>query len=150
MFSPDKPLLRWLPFLAVALLSIALAAWAPLGRKPFQLDWSLSAAALSLSIQKPQHILACAVLAPLAVLATGRRLALAFALVVLVGGCWELVQTTVVGHAARLADLAPDALGAVVGCMLAALLNSAPATQPRGRRVDTPPPHPARPPDDAR
>jgi VanZ family protein len=117
--SSPRLLLRWLPFLAVALLSIAVAAWAPLGRKPFHLDWNLSAAALAFSLQKPPHIVACAVLALLAAVAAGRRrLPLAFALAVLVGACWELAQTTVVGHAARLADLAPDAVGAVFGCLV--------------------------------
>ncbi len=125
MPQPAKPWLRWLPFLAVALLSIAIAAWAPLGRKPFQFDWSLSAAALAFSLKKPPHILACAVLALLAFAAAGpRRVLLAFALAVFVGGCWELAQSTVVGHAARLADLAPDALGAMLGCVLGAALMS--------------------------
>jgi Na+/proline symporter len=121
----NKALLRWLPFAMVALLSIAMAAWAPLGRKPFYLDANLSAAALAFSIQKPPHIVACAVLALLAVAAAGRRrLLLAFALAVLVGACWELAQTTVVGHAARLADLAPDALGAILGCLIGSIFTS--------------------------
>lgn len=125
MSSSAKPWLRWLPFLAVALLSIGIAAWAPLGRKPFQFDWSLSAAALAFSIKKPPHILACAVLALLALAAAGpRRVWVAFALAVFVGACWELAQSTVVGHAARLADLAPDALGAIAGCVLGAALMS--------------------------
>jgi VanZ family protein len=41
-------------------------------------------------------------------------------LTVLIGAGWELCQTTVVGHYARLSDLAPDTLGAFIGCMLAA------------------------------
>ena len=126
MSTPTRPLLRWLPFMVVALLSIVIAAWAPLGRKPFQLDWNLSAATLAFSIQKSPHIVACAVLALLAVVAAGRRrLPLAFALAVLVGAGWELAQTTVVGHAARLADLAPDALGAILGCLIGGIASLA-------------------------
>jgi len=37
----------------------------------------------------------------------------------LVGLGWELAQGTIVGRGPRLADLAPDALGAVLGCLLA-------------------------------
>lgn len=117
MPTANKPLLRWLPFIAVAVISIAFAAWAPMGRKPFQLEWDLSTPALLFSVQKVPHIAACAMLALLAMLAAGRsRLFLAFALAVLVGGTWELAQTTVVGHTARLADLAPDTVGAILGC----------------------------------
>ncbi len=117
MPSADRPLLRWLPFIAIALISIAFAAWAPMGRKPFQFEWDVSTPALLFSVQKVPHIAACAMLALLALLAAGRsRLFLAFALAVLVGAIWELAQTTVVGHTARLADLAPDTVGAFLGC----------------------------------
>ncbi len=124
MFSSNKTLLRWLPFIAAALLSIGLSAWAPMGRKAFHLEWDLSVAALTFSIHKAPHIAASAALALLAMMGTGRRrLLLAFALAVLVGGCWELAQTTVVGHAARLADLAPDAIGALLGCAWGVILS---------------------------
>ena len=125
MPATNKALLRWLPFAAAAVLSIAIACWAPMGRKAFQLDWSLSASALIFSIQKASHIAACAALALLAMLATGRRRwLLALVLPILVGACWELAQTTVVGHAARLADLAPDAAGALMGCAWGVILAS--------------------------
>ena len=113
------PAIRWLPFVAAALLSLMLAAAAPDGRKPFYIDWSLSRDALAFSIFKLPHIGASALLAVLAVFATGRsRWPLSLGLTVLVGWGWELSQTTVAGHHARLSDLAPDTLGALLGCML--------------------------------
>gem|GEM_PF-4577379 len=33
------------------------------------------------------------------------------------GWGWELAQSTVIGHQARLADLAPDTVGALLGCI---------------------------------
>ena len=116
------PVLRWLPFAGVGLASLVESALAPLGRKPFQFDWSLSVEALHFSITKGPHIGATMLLAFLAVVATGRqRPLLAFALTLLIGAGWELGQTTVVGHSARLADLAPDAVGALLGCAWGAL-----------------------------
>ena len=113
--------LRWLPFVATALFSLLMSAVAPEGRRPFDFDWSLSAAALEFSIVKLPHIGATAILACLGVLATGRqRWPIALALTVLIGAGWELCQTTVIGHYARLSDLAPDTLGAFIGCMLGA------------------------------
>ena len=121
--APLKPntllLLRWLPFAAAALYSLMMAADAPYGRKPFTIDWSLSRAALEFSIVKAPHIGATAVLAFLGVIAVGReRWMRALLLTVLVGWGWELCQTTVAGHYARLSDLAPDSVGALIGCML--------------------------------
>ena len=111
------PHLRWLPFLAAALLSLALAGLAPDGRRPFHIDWGLSLDALEFSIVKAPHIGASALLAVLGVLGAGRpRWLLALALTVLIGAGWELAQTTVIGHFARLSDLAPDSLGALLGC----------------------------------
>jgi VanZ family protein len=111
--------LRWLPFAAAALFSLAMSALAPEGRRPFDIDWSLSAATLELSVIKAPHIGACALLALLGVLGAGARgWPLALLLTVLVGAGWELCQTTVIGHSARLADLAPDSLGALIGCGL--------------------------------
>lgn len=112
-------ILRWVPFVATALFSLVMSALAPDGRRPFHIDWSLSLDALEFSIFKPPHIGATAVLAFLAVLAAGRsRWPLALLLTVGVGAGWELCQTTVIGHYARLSDLAPDTLGALIGCML--------------------------------
>lgn len=112
-------LLRWLPFVAVALYSLVMAADAPHGRKPFTIDWSLSRAALEYSLVKAPHIGATAVLGLLGVIAVGReRWTLAFFLTVLVAWGWELCQTTVAGRSARLSDLAPDGVGTLIGCML--------------------------------
>ena len=113
--------LRWFPFIATALFSIFMSALAPDGRRPFHIDWSLSMDALEFSIVKAPHIGACALLAFLAVLGTGRqRWTRGLILTVVVGAGWEICQTTVIGHYARLSDLAPDTLGALIGCMLAA------------------------------
>lgn len=108
-----------MPFVLAALYSLLMAADAPDGRKPFTIDWSLSRAALEFSIVKAPHIGATAVLAFLGVIAVGReRWTRALLLTVLVGWGWELCQTTVAGHHARLSDLAPDSVGALIGCML--------------------------------
>jgi VanZ family protein len=113
-------MVRWLPFALVALFSLAMAAAAPDGRRPFEFDWELSAATLSFSLTKANHVAACAALAFLALLAAGReRWAQAMGLTLLVGIGWELAQGTVVGRGPRLSDLAPDALGAALGCLLA-------------------------------
>jgi hypothetical protein len=114
-------MLRWLPFATAALFSIVMSAMAPDGRRTFHIDWSLSMDALEFSIVKAPHISACAVLALLGVMATGRqRWPLALLLTVAVGAAWEICQTTVIGHYARVSDLAPDTLGAAIGCLLGA------------------------------
>lgn len=114
---------RWLPFSAAALLSIAASALAPLGRKAFFIDADLGWHALAFSLAKGPHVGAAALLALLAVVATGRRrLRLAFVLTMATGACWELGQATVIGHTGRLADLAPDALGAFAGCVWGAIV----------------------------
>lgn len=111
--------LRWLPFTAAALFSLVMSAMAPDGRRAFHFDWSLTIDALEFSIVKAPHISACAMLALLGVMATGRqRWPVALLLTVAVGAGWELCQTTVIGHHARLSDLAPDTLGAALGCLL--------------------------------
>lgn len=108
---------RWWPFGLAAAISIALSFVAPAGRKPFQFDWTLDWAAIEFSAFKEPHIGAAAIVALLAIFATGRRRAwLALLLAVLVGAGWELGQTTVIGHTARLSDLLPDTLGASLGC----------------------------------
>ena len=128
--------LRWLPFMSTALFSLAMSALAPDGRRPFHIDWTLSVATLEFSIVKAPHIGATAVLAFLGVLGSGRdRWPLALGLTVLVGAGWELCQTTVIGHYARLSDLAPDTLGAAIGCLLAAAaMWTLEPHHPRGQR----------------
>jgi VanZ family protein len=110
------PLRAW-PFVGASGFTIVVSALAPDGRKPFFVDTDLGWDALAFSLAKDPHIGAAALLALLAVIATGRdRLLRAFVLTVAVGACWELGQTTVIGHTSRLADLAPDAVGALLGC----------------------------------
>ena len=117
--EPQWALLRWLPFAATAAFSLLMSAMAPEGRRPFHIDWSLSLAALEFSVVKAPHIGATAVLAWLGVMGSGRlRWPMALMLTVLVGAGWELCQTTVIGHYARLSDLVPDTLGALIGCLL--------------------------------
>jgi len=117
--NPRLQLLRWLPFSAAALFSLLMSARAPLGRHPFFIEWSLSLDELEFSIVKLPHLGSCALLAILGTFAAGAdRWPLALRLTVLVGAGWELCQTTVIGHYARLADLAPDTVGALVGCAI--------------------------------
>jgi len=108
--------MRWVPFALAAFISIALSSEAPLGRKPFHFDWDVSWANLEFSLFKEPHIGASALIGMLAVVALRRGLwSLALLLTVAVGLGWELGQTTVIGHSARLADLLPDALGGALG-----------------------------------
>ena len=132
---------RWLPFAFAAAGSIAVAAFAPDGRKPAQIEWTLSLEALSSSLNKGPHVGASALIALFAVIAAGRlRLPLAFTLTVLVGASWEIAQTTVIGHRARISDLAPDAFGAMLGCGWGACLMwlTEPQHRVRTRREPTP------------
>jgi hypothetical protein len=107
--SPLVRALRGAPFVIVAALSIFVAAQAPHGRKPFAIDFGISRPDLVRSMTKVAHLRSIAVIVLLAVVAVGtQRLMLAFALTMMVGVGWELAETTVVGHYARLADLAPN------------------------------------------
>jgi VanZ family protein len=128
-------LLRWLPFLAASAYSTLSSAAAPDGRKPFVIDWSLSPAAIEFSITKQPHIGAAAILGLLAMIAVGRRrMPLALMMTMAIGAAWELGQSTVIGHTARLSDLLPDAVGALLGCAwgycVLRLLAPAPANGP--------------------
>ena len=70
---------------------------------------------------KVPHLVGIAVLYLLAVLAFGtRRLSWAFLATMLLGVAWEICEATVVGHYARLSDLAPDVTGALVALALVA------------------------------
>jgi hypothetical protein len=103
------------PFVIVAALSIFVAAQAPHGRKPFAIDFSISPPDLARSMTKVAHLRSIAVIFLLAVLAVGtQRLMLAFALTMMVGVGWELAESTVVHHYARLADLAPNLVSGLV------------------------------------
>lgn len=101
--------LRALPFAFASALSLLLVGQAPDGRRPFQMDLSLSAEDLARSMTKVAHFESIAILFLMAVLAVGsRRLLTALVLTMLVGLGWELAETTVIGRNARLADLAPN------------------------------------------
>lgn len=105
--------LRLVPFFVLGPLSVWAAARAPQGRKAFTLDLDLSIEALSRAMTKAPHLKYSAILCGLALLALGlRRWWQALLLTVLVALGWEIAQTTVIGHHARLADLAPGIVGA--------------------------------------
>ena len=115
-------ILRVLPFACLAVLSLWVAGRSPLGRKPFHIDWSISVSELAQVVTKANHLISTAVFFLLATLAVGtNRLLLAFGLTMLVGVGWELAETTVVGHHARLIDLVPDLIGTLTGLVLVVL-----------------------------
>jgi hypothetical protein len=115
----DIAFLRLLPFWLLAALSLMIAYRAPYGRRPPEFDFDISLDAILWSLQKPLHIAACALLMVLGVIAyKWKRWWLAALLTMLVGLGWEIAQTTVVGHNPRLADLAPDFVGVVLGWLI--------------------------------
>ena len=64
---------------------------------------------------KVPHLQSIAILFLLAVIALGvRRLGAAFAITMSIGVAWEIAEATVVGHHARLSDLAPDLVAALL------------------------------------
>ncbi|WP_148203894.1 hypothetical protein [Nitrobacter winogradskyi] len=110
--------LRAVPFLAFGAASIWWAARAPHGRKPFAIACDFSLDALLLALTKWPHMASMAFLYLLALIATGlQRSVLAATLVFGVGVGWELAQSTVIGHNARIADLLPNAAALTV-CVL--------------------------------
>lgn len=120
--SATARVLRALPFAVASALSFWVVGQAPDGRKPFQVDLSLSAEDLARSMTKVAHFRSVAILFLMAVLAVGsRRLLLALALTMLVGLGWEAAETTVIGRNARLADLAPN-LAAGVAALVTVLV----------------------------
>ena len=126
--------MRALPLVVFASLCIWDAARAPRGRHPFELGTDVSPAALALALTKTKHMTVVAVVFLLALLAVGLgRLGLAFVLTNAVGLTWELAQTTVVGHSARVADLAPN-LVVAGGCAL--MVHTVRAVVRRTRRSD--------------
>lgn len=115
-------ILRIIPFACLVVLSLWVAGRSPLGRKPFQFDWSISGSELARVVTRVPHLRATAVLFLLATLAVGsNRLLLAFVLTMLVGVGWELAETTVVGHHARLIDLVPDLIGTLTALVFVVL-----------------------------
>ena len=117
--SVASRIVRATPFVVFAGLSLIVAARAPHGRHAFQFDLSLSASDISRSLTKVPHLRGYAVLLLLAVLALGvHRLLLALLTCSALGIACELAQATVVGHHARLADLAPNFLGCLASLLL--------------------------------
>lgn len=119
--SDKKPLraLRWLPFLTLSGASLWVANDAPDGRRSPQFDPTLTLDAVVNALTKLPHISSTLVLVLAATLAVGnRRLLLAAVMTLLVSATWEILQTTVVGHNPRLADLFPNVLGILLGCGL--------------------------------
>ena len=113
--------LRAAPFIVFGALSIWIAFRAPQGRRAFSFDLSVVPADLARSMTKVPHLIGSAVLFWLAALAFGpRHLGRAFVATMLLGVSWELGESTVVGHFARVADLAPDLVGATVALALVA------------------------------
>lgn len=111
--------LRMLPFTALALASIWAANRAPDGRRPPQMDFTVTLEAIANALTKMPHIASMAMLFVLAVLATGySRIWLAAVLTFLVGVSWELVQTTVVGHNPRVVDLFPNVVGIAIAWII--------------------------------
>lgn len=119
--NPMKVLsvLRVLPFTALALASIWAANRAPDGRRPPQMDFTVTPEAIANALTKVPHIASMAMLFVLAVLATGySRIWLAAVLTFLVGVSWELVQTTVIGHNPRVVDIFPNLVGIAVAWII--------------------------------
>lgn len=107
--------LRALPFTALALASIWAANRAPDGRRPPQMDFTVTPEAIANALTKMPHIASMAMLFVLAVFATGySRIWLAAVLTFLVGVSWELVQTTVIGHNPRVVDIFPNLVGIAI------------------------------------
>ncbi len=104
--------IRVLPFTVLALASIWAANRAPDGRRPPQMDFTVTPEAIANALTKLPHIASMAMLFVLAVLATGySRIWFAAVLTFLIGVSWELVQTTVIGHNPRVVDIFPNLVG---------------------------------------
>lgn len=115
----DLDVMRKLPFWMLAFATILVAYHAPYGRRPMEFDFDMSWGAILWAAQKPLHILACAILMVLGVMAyQWKRWWLAALLTMLVGLSWEIAQSTVIGHNPRLADLVPDFLGVILGWLI--------------------------------
>lgn len=116
---------RFAPFVVFGALSLWIAFRAPKGRHVFSVDFSLVPADIARSMTKLPHLVGTAVLVLLAILAFGpRRLWLAFLATMLLGVGWEIGESTVVGHYARLADLAPNIVGGLVAVAIVAAMRA--------------------------
>jgi VanZ family protein len=124
--QPPRTWVRWVraaPFVICATLSVWIALRAPHGRKPFSADLGLTREDLIQAMTKVPHLVGVAVLVLLAIIAFGtRRLAWAFLATMLLSVSWEIAEGTVVGHYAKLADLAPNLTGALFAVALVAAI----------------------------
>ena len=112
--------LRFLPFAALSLASFWAAGRAPDGRRPPQMDFTVTPEAIVNALTKTPHISSMAMLFVLALFATGySRIWLAALLTFFVGVGWELVQTTVIGHNPRVVDIFPNFVGIGLACIIA-------------------------------
>lgn len=115
----DLEFIRQFPFWMLAFVTIILANRKPYGRKPAEFNFDISWDSIAYSTLKPIHILACAILMVLGVIAyKWKRWWVAAILTMLIGLSWEISQMTVAGHYARLTDLIPDFLGVVLGFLI--------------------------------
>ncbi len=106
--------LRVLPFVALSLLSLGVAAGIGRERKPFIFNFSLATSDIVKSLGKVAHFESTALIMLFAIIAVGhRKLPTAFVLTMVVCIGWELAEATAVGHTARLADLLPDLVSAL-------------------------------------
>ena len=118
-------LLRMIPFAVLSIISLCSAATLSAQRRAFTFDVDLAPHTLINSLQKIQHYKASALIFVLAWLALGnRRLSTAFGLTMLVAAGWELFEATAVGRTARLSDLGPDLLGALVCLVVASAIRT--------------------------
>ena len=133
-FTVASRIARAAPFAAFAALSLFVAPRASRGRHPFQFDLGLSATDIARSAMKLPHLRGYAVLFLLAVVALGvNRLVSALLACTTLGIACELAQATVVGHNARLADLAPNLVGCLVALLLVVAVRALVSTQRRPR-----------------
>lgn len=115
--------LRLLPFAALSLASFWAAGRAPDGRRPPQMDFTVTPEAIANALTKTPHISSMAVLFVLALVGTGySRSWLAALLTFLVGVGWELLQTTVIGHNPRIVDIFPNLVGIGLAWIIASAL----------------------------
>jgi VanZ family protein len=114
--------LRLLPFVALSLASIWAAGRAPYGRRPPQMDFTITPEAIANALTKTPHISSMAVLFVFALVGTGySRSWLAALLTFLVGVGWELMQTTVIGHNPRVVDIFPNLVGIGLAWIIASV-----------------------------
>lgn len=115
-------LARWVPFLVVSIASLWASAQTTQGYRDPIFDWDISWPAVANALTKMPHIGSTFMIFLLGALAVGLdRLWLAALMTVVVGIGWEVVEMPMIGHHARLADLAPDLVGIGIGWVVVGL-----------------------------